>query len=89
MYFRFSLRAHVAAGLVYNSVALYLIRRQKYDLSPQIIHDAPAYGYGQARHNRALTTLKFLPVVLAVNILIVSMQVVSSQTKRKLLIFFI
>ena len=92
--FRFSLRAHVVPGLVFDVVALFLIKRQKYEVTPLIVQDGPVNGAlpRQARHNRALTTFEFLPVFMAVNVVVVLLMVLFSQTKReykfgKLLIF--
>ena len=72
-------------GSVYILVALFLIKKQKTKLSPQILHDGPPEGVhlNQARHNIALTTLKFLPVVLGANILVATVQILFSQTKRE------
>ena len=83
---RFTLRAHVVLGFIFSVTSLILIKRQKYDITVQILHDGPGEGINprQARHNRALTTLKFVPVVAALFGLIASFQVSFSQTKRKL-----
>ena len=74
----------MASGLLYYFVGLLLINKQKESLSPQVLHDAPdGVRPHQARHNKALTTLKFLPFVLGAYVLIATLQFLFSQTKRE------
>ena len=72
-------------GFIFSITSLFLIKKQTYDITVQILHDGPGEGMDprRARHNRALTTLKFLPFVASVYILIASVQISFSQTKRE------
>ena len=77
----------MAFGLIFTCVSLYLIRGQREEITPQILHEAPDGAFPhRMRHNKALlTSLRFLPVILCGNILVILLQIGMAQSKRKLI----
>ena len=55
--FRVTIKAHIAVGIVFNVVAFCAIKKQRYQITPQILHDGQEVNPRQARHNMTLANL--------------------------------
>ena len=69
-------------GLLMNTFAIISIRlRGKLTVPPKIIHDEDSNNPRNARYNKALATLKALPVFLAVYSICLTYLVIASQSE--------
>ena len=68
-------------GILFNLVSFLAIRRMRHLLTPQILHEGVELNERRARHNKALTTIAFLPKIGLSYLLITGMMVGMSKSK--------
>ena len=82
--FRFSFRAMLAGCILVHAITLLAIKRQKYLITPQILHDGDSTR--KSRHNRAMVTLKAVGAFLLFYLFAAGVLFIFSTAKRKLLL---
>ena len=80
-FFRFSFRAMLVGSILIHIISLLAIKRQKYLITPQILHSGDATQ--KSRHNRAMVTLKAVGAFLLFYFFVAGMLFVFSRAKRK------
>ena len=80
---KFSVKANVAAGILINVVAMAAINRHKNFVTPRIIQNDldEESNPRRARHNRALATVKALPVFALVYVICAGILYAFSKVK--------
>ena len=78
---RFSFRAILAGSILVHAITLLAIKRQKYLITPQILHDGDSTR--KSRHNRAIVTLKAVGAFLLFYLFVAGMLFVFSRAKGK------